>query len=365
MKNQNRRHKNSTRSSGFTILELIIVVVIIGILAAVTIATYIGIVPSSRDASVQSDIDTMDAAQTNYGTVVMKNAVPGKAYYSGDDGYDATLGFRPSGDDVIDVVINSSDYCIRGYNPSGTKNSISNSFTKESTSGVCGTLSPSAAAYANTPIKLPGDIAGLRLWLDASQITGKNNNDTLSTWTDLSGSGNSPTQGTGSNQPVYKTNIVKGKPAVHFAAASAQTMTVATNFTAPVTVIYIVRQTGGTNGRMLSGINNNWLLGFWGGSRAQAYFEGWVSPVGTPGSDTSWHMYSGVITGSGTNTKVYEDRIQVGSNQGGIQGPNGLTLVGGYGEYSDGDITEVIIYNSAISDVNRSAIEDYLYSKYF
>ncbi|MCX6728430.1 MAG: prepilin-type N-terminal cleavage/methylation domain-containing protein [Candidatus Saccharibacteria bacterium] len=360
MKKLNLHHKNSKRSSGFTILELIIVIVIIGILAAVVIATYIGTVPSARDVGVQSDVDTMDGLQTNFGT---KNNVSGKVYYG--SGYDASLDFQPSSGNIIDVVINSTDYCIRGYNPAGTKNSITNSYIKESTSGVCGILSPSAAAYAGTPIKLPGDIAGLKLWLDASQITGKNNNDTLSTWSDLSGSGNSLTQGTVSNYPVYKTNIVKGKPAVHFAAASAQTMTVATNFTAPVTVIYVGRQSGGTNGRMLSGINNNWLLGFWGASRSQAYFEGWVSPVGTPGSDTNWHMYSAVITGAGTNTKVYADRTLVGSNQGGLQGPNGLTLMGEYGENSDGDITEVIIYNSAISDVNRSAIEDYLSNKYF
>jgi len=48
------------------------------------------------------------------------------------------------------VVVNLTDYCIRGYNPSGTKNSIWNAFTKESSPGVCGLLNPSLAALGGT-----------------------------------------------------------------------------------------------------------------------------------------------------------------------------------------------------------------------
>ena len=140
---------NSTKKQnrkGFTIIELIVVVVIIGILAAITIVSYNGIQAKARDASVLSDIDTMDALQTNFS---LKNGLAGKAYYSGS-GADATLGFTPSNGNVIDVVTNGTDYCIRGYNPSSTKNSIYNSFTKESSVGICSTLGPSSAAIADS-----------------------------------------------------------------------------------------------------------------------------------------------------------------------------------------------------------------------
>ena len=62
----------------------------------------------------------------------------------------------------------------------------------------------------------PRDVSNLILWLDASAITGLNNNDPVATWSDRSGNGNDATQATATNRPLYKTNIVNGKPVVRF-----------------------------------------------------------------------------------------------------------------------------------------------------
>lgn len=112
-------------------------ILIIGILATLSFVTYGGIQKNARDKSVLSDIDAMDGIQALYGK---QNNVSGRAYYSGNPSDVTALDFEPSEGNVVDVVIDSTDYCIRGYNPDGNKNSISNSYTMETSSGVCASL---------------------------------------------------------------------------------------------------------------------------------------------------------------------------------------------------------------------------------
>jgi hypothetical protein len=89
-------------------------------------------------------------------------------------------------------------------------------------------ISGSAAVAAGSALagpvgfRLPGaawtprSIASLQLWLDASQITGLNDGDAVTTWADLSGNGNDATQATGSKKPTYQTNELNGRPVVRF-----------------------------------------------------------------------------------------------------------------------------------------------------
>jgi prepilin-type N-terminal cleavage/methylation domain-containing protein len=49
---------NRQNTSGFTIVELLIVIVVIGILAAITIVAYNGIQDRARNSSIQSDLES-------------------------------------------------------------------------------------------------------------------------------------------------------------------------------------------------------------------------------------------------------------------------------------------------------------------
>lgn len=209
----------------------------------------------------------------------------------------------------------------------------------------------------------PSSIPSLAAWLKADAL-GLINLDVVSTWNDSSGNGRNFTQAVVGQQPVYMTNILNGKPIVHFTAASSSTMINSTNFGTPSTVIYVSRQTGGTNGRMLSGLANDWLLGYHWGYRRQAYFAGWVSQIHDVPSDTNWHIYTSVH--NGVQSSVYEDGKLFTSNSDGLAGPNGLALIGylGASEFTDGDIAEVIVYSKELSDIEHEQVELYLANKY-
>ena len=129
--------KINKQNTGFTIIELLVVVGVIGILVTLAVVSYGGFQAKAYDTSVLSDIDTMEALQTSYG---LNNHSGGKNYNSTETSYDSDLDFEPSEGNVIVVVTDSVDYCIRGYNPNGTKDSLENAFMRESTEGACGWL---------------------------------------------------------------------------------------------------------------------------------------------------------------------------------------------------------------------------------
>lgn len=74
---------NKNRKTGFTIVELLIVIVVIGILAAITMVTYTGVQNRAKTAAAQSDakaiIDKVQiyyTEESNYPTATVLKAVP-------------------------------------------------------------------------------------------------------------------------------------------------------------------------------------------------------------------------------------------------------------------------------------------------
>lgn len=147
---------HSTLRRGFTIVELLIIIVVIGILATLVVVAYTGISNEAIDKTVLSDVDGVESAETQYALSNMN--VAGLAWYSGvtsgtNGSADPTLNFVPSKGNIIDVVVNSTDYCIRIYNvASKSYKKLASAAIKESSPGACSTLTASVGALADTPV---------------------------------------------------------------------------------------------------------------------------------------------------------------------------------------------------------------------
>ena len=168
------------------------------------------------------------------------------------------------------------------------------------------------------------------------------------TWTDLSGNGNNVTL---VNSPAFY--AIGNSGAMRFNGVNQEGNLTSLNYiTGRSTIMAMCKYEGGalaaSNGRIIQGYNNNWLLGAWGGNVANYYAEGWVSPVGNGGYNTNWNSLAGTGDTVADWWEMYRDGKLLFSNNGGTQGINGLRLSSG-GEPATCLIGAVLAYNRVLS----------------
>jgi len=120
---------------GFTIVELLIVIVVIAILAAIGIISYHGITKRAQNASVESDVREMDIAQKQY---ILKNG--NQALPTNPDGsVNDTLVFanNPGNTIIVKLKSNSDEYCVYGYNPASKYATLAQALVVSSESTDC------------------------------------------------------------------------------------------------------------------------------------------------------------------------------------------------------------------------------------
>jgi hypothetical protein len=72
-----------------------------------------------------------------------------------------------------------------------------------------------------------------------------------------------------SAQPLYVASGLNSKPILRFNTSQS----IKNNFFFySFTVVYTAKQTGPSRGRVLNGSNNNWLLGWWDGSKVKLFW---------------------------------------------------------------------------------------------
>jgi PKD repeat protein len=225
--------------------------------------------------------------------------------------------------------------------------------------GRSGIDSQTVSVTASTgPPGGPGDISNLMMWLQADAITGLNDGDPVSSWSDLSGTCNPATQGTASKQPVYRVNQVNGLPAVVF-DASDDGMATTANPGTTTTIVAVYASRAGASGKMLNG-----GFSFFMGPYVSFYRNFTYAYVtGSPVTSGRWVIQT--LRQSSSSAELHIDGALIGST-GSVSNPGSIMLAkeSAYGEPLDGSIAELLVYNRTLTDTELSDVHDFLSAKY-
>jgi type IV pilus assembly protein PilA len=102
------------RKEGFTLIELMIVIAIIGILAAIAIPQFSAYRQRSYNSAAQSDIRNIATAEEAY-------YVDNSTYSAAPTALTPTYGYMPSGNVNVAITADLTSYQITGFHTSGNK----------------------------------------------------------------------------------------------------------------------------------------------------------------------------------------------------------------------------------------------------
>ena len=206
------------------------------------------------------------------------------------------------------------------------------------------------------------------MWLDATTTS----LGAISSWADKSGSGNSPVQATGANQPVNTANQINGLPALVFdgandyltiAALAGGNLTTSTMFFLAKRAVsgvgsagvYLADGVDSTNRQAI--LSNNVAQLLW------SYAGGAVNT--TTVADNLVHVHCCTFAGN-SSSAYYLDNTNIGTSDIGSNQLAGLTIGARYNNVQtfNGAIGEVIIYNRALSTTEISSLYKYFKNKW-
>lgn len=225
---------------------------------------------------------------------------------------------------------------------------------------------------------------GPSAWYRTDALTGFNNGDAVTTFTDSSGNGYDAVQGTASKRPTYVTSAMNGRPALLFdgvndgydgttalsslfGANGVRTIFVAAGLTTSAAGTYVFLTddnsvfslhylTNVMDGPRLIHTNHDGALdtvikfqvlaGSGEQILASAMFSGSAVTVGYNDTDTA-----ALATAASGALSDLTGTLNIGQTAGG-------------GSTWTGYIAEILIFNSALSEANRQIVERYLYEKY-
>ncbi|MCA0229887.1 MAG: hypothetical protein LCH91_05445 [Bacteroidetes bacterium] len=197
---------------------------------------------------------------------------------------------------------------------------------------------------------------GLVLYLDAGNTASYPGSGT--TWTDLSGAGRHTTL----QNATYSSN---NGGVIQFSGGSTSKAEVSSlSFVnSTFTVIHAAKYLT-TSGRTMTAVNNDWLSGHYSGKTENYYANGWVTAVNAGATDTNWRIFAATGDVVADNYKFYVNNVKTADNNGGVDGPNGLSIGGGRGEFANSQVGFVLAYNRVLTDTEIAAVFNFFKSRY-
>ena len=226
----------------------------------------------------------------------------------------------------------------------------------------------SATEIASFQPDAPTIPSGLKLWLEADQITGVPNGGAVATWPDASGNGKDATQSSPSARPIFTEDALNGRPALRFNPSLSNMFmtTPSLGLSQPNTIIVVGKQTTTTTGgRFVDGvIGARQLLGLTITTGVFDSYAGTASVQGSKNRSAAFHILTMIYNGA--SSVGYLDGVQ---EVAGNPGSNGLGSIyigndGGGSVFLDGLIAAILVYDHALSESERLAVESYLATKY-
>ena len=221
----------------------------------------------------------------------------------------------------------------------------------------------------------------LQLWLDASDASTLYDSTSggalvaadgaVARWEDKSGNARHATQSTEANRPARKTAIQGGKDVLRFDGSSDNFFLSSITIPASHTVFFVFT-------RATSGIHS---VGLANDADGQSRYSAWwftdniiyeksnndFSTQGAANTTTGAFLLT-TTRNATTSIAVRRNASQVASVTSGSAVTNAAsgtwTRVGFNNAYHNGDLCEIIVYNTALSDTDRANVESYLMSKW-
>lgn len=218
----------------------------------------------------------------------------------------------------------------------------------------------------------PLDIAGLKLWLDASQIVGLNDGDSVTTWSDLSGQGNDVTQATASKKPTYQTAEINSLPVVRFDGVDDSLANTSFSFMQSAsagTLIVVSRITNPAAAQWVVDLNNAQLSKFQNVNLGIAYVTGQYGykARNNTNAELTTIVYDGTLSGNDNRCKLRFDRVA--QNPLTFGGTIAATTSGSAGyavgsrvnqvQFLGGDVALALFYNRALTTDEITQVENW------